>query len=33
MDDISRDFGIYGRAFIEEVIREKITFRTGTQRQ
>jgi len=32
MDDISRDFGIYGRAFIEEVIREKITFRTGTQR-
>ena len=33
LDDISRDFGIYGRTFIEEVIREKITLRTGTQRQ
>ena len=31
MDDISKTFGIYGRAFIEEIIRQKITVRTGIQ--
>jgi hypothetical protein len=31
MDDIAREFGIYGQAFIEEIIQRKIILRTGTR--